>query len=95
MKVLGKECKIIWYDEHPVHGEDILVHGKHDWTTGTIHIRKCLDYDRTMDTLIHEVIHAIAAEIDIKIEERDIVGLASGLQCFLKDNFLVRWRGSK
>ena len=42
--------------------------------------------------MIHEVIHALKAEMDIVLEERDIVGLASGLQCFFKDNFYLELR---
>ena len=87
IKVLGKKYKVAWYEEHPVPSEDLNLHGKFDWTAGVIYVRKCLNHDRALDTLIHEVIHAIKAEMDINIEERDIVGLASGLQCFFKDNF--------
>ena len=90
IRVLGKGYKIKWYAEHPVLGEDLNLHGKHDWANGTIYVRQSLDHDRALDTLIHEVIHAIKGEMDINIEERDIVGLASGLQCFFKDNFRLR-----
>jgi len=92
LKVLGKEYEVVWYGEHPVPAEDLLLHGKCDWGVGKIYIRECLDADRAFDTMIHEVIHAIKAEMDIVLEERDIVGLASGLQCFFKDNFYLELR---
>ena len=90
LKVLGKEYKLVWYDSHPVPTEDLNLYGKCEWATSTIYINQTLDMDRTLDTLIHETIHAIRAEMDVTLQERDIIGLASGLQCFLKDNFHLK-----
>ena len=92
LKVLGKDYEVVWYGEHPVPGEDLTFHGKNSWTDGKIYIRKCLDTDRVFDTMMHEVIHALAADMSMTVDEKDITCLASGLQCFFKDNFYLELR---
>ena len=92
LKVLGKDYEVVWYGEHPVPGETLTLQGKQDWTSGKIYIRKCLDAERTLDTMLHEVLHAIAAELNAQSEERDIVCFSSGLQCFFRDNFCLKLR---
>ena len=93
LKVLGKDYEVVWYGEHPVPGETLTLQGKQDWTSGKIYIRKRLDAERTLDTLLHEVFHAIAAELSMEVEERDIICFSSGLQCFLRDTFYLELRG--
>lgn len=76
----GRTFKVQWHDVSPL---DQRLAGRCDLTAQTIHVLKGQHYDEARDTLLHEVLHAIAhiAGLDIgqEAEERAVRTLASGL----------------
>ncbi len=57
-----------------------------------ISLRTGLDADFRFETLLHEVLHAIEHEHDIKLKHKTVYGLANALSSFLQDNFYLRFR---
>ena len=85
LKILGKDYEVRWYTPDPLLTQEI--NGRLDWNTGIILINSALDDDRSLDTLIHEIIHGICEDGAMpSITEEDVTRLASGLQQVIRDN---------
>lgn len=78
---------------------DLIYSDPGDWATGgmgrcnqsdnRITIRNGMPEDVTNETLLHEVIHMIAAtnSLDIQDDEKEVSVLSCSLHAFLRDNF--------
>ena len=67
--------------------EPPIKEGAHDDTTQCIHIVTDLQDDRLLEVLLHEVIHAIEAILNMSFKEADVQRIAAGIQAVLMDNF--------
>ncbi len=65
-------------------GEPLL--GAVNFNTGEVFIRKGLSREQTMDTVLHELLHAVAEERDVSLSEKATTQLASGLLAMFVDN---------
>jgi len=63
--------------------------GNSDDKTSTIGICADLPYETKEETLLHEVIHHIEANLMLKMTEEQVMGLSVGLYDFLKSNQLI------
>lgn len=52
----------------------------------TIAVLKTLDPQQQREVLIHECIHCISDELDLRLTEKQVVGLSVGLYALLKNN---------
>jgi len=91
LKILGKDYEVRWFD-YDENTEQNL-YGRQDWSRGILYVRNDLDETRALDTLIHELIHALDGEMRIFPEmeglnkESIIDRLGAGLQCIVRDNW--------
>lgn len=63
--------------------------GRLSYDTAQIYIRNDLPIDKKMETLLHEVLHAVYMNAGLQPgdeEEKVVTALSSGLYQFLKDN---------
>lgn len=63
--------------------------GRLSYDTAQIYIRNDLPIDKKMETLLHEVLHAVYMNSGLQPgdeEEKVVTALSSGLYQFLKDN---------
>ena len=63
--------------------------GRLAYDTAQIYVRKDLPLDKKMETLLHEVIHAVYMNAGLQPgddEEKVVTALSSGIYQFLKDN---------
>ncbi len=63
--------------------------GRLSYDTAQIHIRNDLPIDKKMETLLHEVMHAVYMNAGLQPgdeEEKVVTALSSGVYQFLKDN---------
>ena len=79
LKIVGKRYKIIIKEEF----EDC---GQCDDAKQTLTIQKGMPKDLELDTLIHEITHAIDYQMDLKMNERQVHGVGTGLAAVLMDN---------
>lgn len=50
-------------------------------------LNKSIDKQKLEQTFLHEIIHIINIDYELKLDEDDVTRLANGLYAFLKDNF--------
>ena len=79
--VLGIEYSIELEEHMPDDNWGIAEH-----RTTTLKIAENLEDSRKRETLLHEVMHAVDATIDIGLEEEVVGPLSAGLFCVLKSN---------
>ena len=63
--------------------------GRLAYDTAQIYVRKDLPIDKKLETLLHEVIHAVYMNAGLQPgddEEKIVTALSSGIYQFLKDN---------
>lgn len=76
------------YDIHYVSGkpleEDDL--WEFDPTLQRITVKKGQPLETEQDTLLHEITHALDSELNLKLSEKQVRGLATGILAILKDN---------
>lgn len=68
---------------------DINLMGRLSYDTAQIFVREDLPLDKKMETLLHEVIHAVYMNAGLQPgddEEKIVTALSSGVYQFLKDN---------
>jgi hypothetical protein len=84
------DLPVVWCDEITHCGQDC--DGAYDWMR--IMLRKDLrgNPGRLLDTLLHEIIHAIGRCLDLKLSERQVRLLAHAMATLIVDNpRLARW----
>ena len=80
LKIVGKRYKLI-YDAKM---QDDC--GQCDDNKQTITIKKEMPSDLELDTIIHEVTHAIDYQMNLDMTERQVHGVGAGLAAVLIDN---------
>lgn len=89
VKVLHRDYALLEYTP-----DDLLLHnywGDHNPIHGEIRYHIAKQGSETVDTLLHEVLHAIARMMDVEFKDKNeeeavIAKLATGLTTVLKDN---------
>ena len=83
LKVLGKP-----YTVHYVNGEPLCEDemGECDDGRQSLYIRDGQPLGNEQDTVLHEIIHAIDEQMQIRLKEDQVRRLATGLLAVLKDN---------
>jgi hypothetical protein len=83
MRILGKNFAIVF---EPVNELTSSFLGHCDPSKCEIILQKGLTVDTANETLLHEVIHAVADLLGIAINEQQVTALSSGLYAVLSDN---------
>ena len=81
VRVLGKPYVIQWVDKV---GDGL--NGLTDCDGLEISVLDCLKLETEQDILLHEVLHAVEAQMGLDLEDTIIERLATGLLAVLKDN---------
>jgi hypothetical protein len=79
LKIIGKRYKIIKRKDFDSYGES-------DEQKQTIKLREEMLPDLELDTLIHEITHAIDHQMSLKMTERQVHGVGTGLAAVFIDN---------
>ena len=84
IKVLGKTYSITEFEGDEAEHDETA--GKFSWQRGRIWIRKRLTADAKLDCFIHEILHILATDLDLSLDESGITRLAAGLAAILLEN---------
>ena len=84
IKVLGKTYSITEFEGDEAEHDETA--GKFSWQRGRIWIRKRLTADAKLDCFIHEILHILATDLDLNLDESGITRLAAGLAAILLEN---------
>ncbi len=82
VSVIGKTYAILTVDS--VDSEDSC--GEHELQRQEIKIKKDLHAEAARDTLLHELIHAVDEQLDLRLKHRQVHALAAGLLQVLREN---------
>lgn len=82
IKIIGKTYAILFVDE--VDAEDSS--GEHDLQKQEIKVKKAIHFELARDTLLHEVLHAVDEQLDLRLKHKQIHALAVGLLQVLREN---------
>ena len=83
VRVIGKTYAVVWTRGRPLDDGNA---GEMDPDKQRLHIRDGTPLEQEQDTLLHEVVHAIDHELDLKFSERQVRAFATGLLACFKDN---------
>lgn len=83
LNVKGEEWRLVFVDR--IEGKDTL--GMCDPSSRIIYIKNGLSSEEMFKTWLHECLHLLEAEHDIKISHRSIYQLEEAIFSFLKENF--------
>jgi hypothetical protein len=83
INVLGQKLKIVYLKKENKENRDM---GLLDAKEGKIYLSTKMNKNAIEETLLHEIIHALAQKLGIKLSERKVVALSSGLYSFFKSN---------
>ena len=84
IKVLGKTYSITEFEGDEAEHDETA--GKFSWQRGRIWIRKRQTADAKLDCFIHEILHILATDLDLNLDESGITRLAAGLAAILLEN---------
>jgi len=97
LMILGKKYKVAYYanqiDVDPEHKKELLGHISHN--RAEIRIWVSTSRDVMLQTLLHEIIHALAVHFHLDkldAEERDVDLLATGIYDTLTRNGVKLWK---
>ena len=83
VKILGKPYKVHFVTDAPLDEDDM---GECRASEQAVYVKEGLPLEAEQDTLLHEVIHGVEWEMDLKLKESDVKKLATGLLAVLKEN---------
>lgn len=83
LKILGKKYTVVKVPENDLQDNCI---GRCMERYSRISISEGLSSDTTIETILHEAIHAIDFAIKIELTEAQVCALANGLYAFFIDN---------
>lgn len=89
IKIISKRYQIEWCAP----GETSLSveqAGECDPCSQVIKVESGMPEDSERDTLLHEVVHAIDAEMDLDLTEKQVLGISKGILAVLMDNSSFR-----
>ena len=78
LEIQGKDIRLIWRQKIK------KATGRAGHDTCTIEVKRGLPEDRTIATVIHEALHIIDDELELKLDHDTINRLESALYAFLK-----------
>lgn len=81
--VVGKVYRIQFVKGHPLAEDDM---GECDDENQLISVCDGLPLGNEQDTVLHECIHALDKQFNLKLKEAQVAGLATAMLAFLKDN---------
>ena len=87
IRILGQQWSVLW-QPHLAGSDGKALLGLMDDETNTITLRSNLRPNQMASTFLHEIIEALVASCDLKINHSTIATLESGLYQVLKDNKL-------
>lgn len=79
-KVGRKTFKVQWVNEFP----DKKQVGESDWNNKIIYLKKKQSKSELVHTYIHEVIHIVSDEFELKISEKQVRGLEKTLRFWIE-----------
>lgn len=82
IRVVGKTYAVLFVDE--VDSEDS--NGEHDLQRQEIKVKNAIHPELAMDTLLHEVLHAIDEQLDLRLKHKQVHALAVGILQVLREN---------
>jgi hypothetical protein len=80
LKIIGREYEVSYLEEL----KDVV--GECDWDNLKIRIKTGQPPSLEIDTLLHEVVHAIDNAMQLNMNERQVYCMTTGLIATLKDN---------
>lgn len=83
VRIIGKTYSIVWTDGKPLDEDDV---GEFDPANQRIAIKNGQPKEQEQDTLLHEILHGIDQEMNLKMKEAQVHGMATGLLAVIKDN---------
>jgi len=86
IKILGKPYKVVWMDgdKNVDFFEGKL--GKSNHILQIIYIDDACADEQKIDTFIHEVLHCIIDNLDLRLEEKQVHALACAITSFILEN---------
>ena len=85
IKILGKTYAVSWQTPPREQGEpDYLGRCYND--TNHIYVEPKMPQDQILDTLLHEITHAVSAQLSLDLDEPTVHRLATGLAAVILDN---------
>jgi len=85
IKVGRHKYKLQFVAKMPKEGKDC--DGLCDLTNRVIYIKESLSYTEVFNTLVHEVLHAVAEEYNIKLTHKAVYQLEAALSDLILTNF--------
>lgn len=82
LKIVGKTYAVLFLDE--VDAEDN--NGEHDLQKQEIRVKNAIHFEAKRDVLLHEVLHAVDEQLDLRLKHKQIHALAVGLLQVLREN---------
>ncbi len=93
---IGPQDYKISYEEMPRTKEGNPIDGEINYVAGAIRIRAELNDTMGHQTLWHEIVHAICYHAGIRVKERDVDLIATGILNALRDNRGLRtWHNNQ
>lgn len=83
MKILGKNFEVIEVDDTSLFMDKL---GMVDFAKNRIYLAPNDNPEIVQETLLHEIIHAISFALGLKLSERKVTALSSGLYAVMMDN---------
>ena len=91
LKILGKTYTVV-YEGSPYFEPDVqpeVKWGMCDHTGQKIHLYSGQMEEMMLETLLHETIHVIEGDMQMKFTEEDVSRLAAGMQAVIMENFIL------
>ncbi len=83
VKIIGKTYGISYATGKPLDDGNL---GELDHDKQSITIRVGQPLEQEQDTILHEILHGVDHELFLKMSEKQVRGMATGLLAVLKDN---------
>lgn len=83
VKVLGQKFTITFTEGDPLDADDL---GECAVDSLSIAVRDKLNPEKERLVLLHEVIHAIEDVLNLKLSEKQVEGLETGVYALIRDN---------
>jgi hypothetical protein len=84
VRILGKKYKI--YVKRMADEKNIFRYGLTTHWQKKIELNSAVDQDQKDETLLHEIVHCLDANMGLGLSERQVSSLSTGLHSVFKDN---------
>lgn len=82
VRVVGKNYSILFVDEV----DDQDNNGEHNLQKQEIKVKRGIHFEAQRDVLLHEVIHAVDEQLDLRLKHKQVHALAVGVLQVLREN---------